>query len=315
MTADAPACPCCGAALSLPRAGFRRDCARCGFACAALPVAIVDAAPALREHDRAAGLAPLRAANFARVLDRLDACGARPGGTMLEVGCAHGWFLEAAQRRGYTVLGIEPDAAIGAAAEARGLDVRNGFFPDALPRERRFDVVVFNDVFEHLPDPRAAMAAAAGALAPDGLLAINLPSNRGALYRVAAALRVLGWRGPHDRMWQVGFPSPHLSYFNPDALARLAAATGLREVDRQVLPSLARAGLWRRIRYDAGASWLASAATWCAVGMALPLLRWLPADIGLQVFARASQRSVADAPPVGAGGGPAGGAATTSAIR
>jgi len=310
VTADAPACPCCGTALSPLRAGFRRDCPRCGFASATLPVAIAGAAAALREDERAAGLAALRTANFERVLDRLAACGVRPPGALLEVGCAHGWFLDAARRRGYTVLGIEPDGPIGAIARARRHDVRDGFFPAALPHDARFDAIVFNDVFEHLPDPRSAMAAAAASLAPQGLLAINLPSNRGALYRVAAGLRIAGWRGPHDRMWQVGFPSPHLSYFNPDALARLAAATGLREVDRQVLPSVARDGLWRRIRSDAGASWLTSAATWCAVSVALPLLRRLPADITLQLFAP-SQRPA----PGTSAAGAAGDAGNTSAIR
>ena len=308
MTGGA-ACPCCGAALSAPRAGFRRDCSACGFASAALPVDIAGAPRALAEDARAAGLAPLRAANFEVVLDRLDACGLPPGGELLDVGCAHGWFLDAARRRGHEVLGIEPDAAIAAQAQARGHRVLRGIFPDVLPPQRRFDAIVFNDVFEHLPDPRAAMAAVGAALRPGGLLAINLPSNRGALYRVALALRTLGWRGPHDRLWQVDFPSPHLSYFNPDALARLAVRCGLREVDRHVLPAVARAGLWQRIRCDAGASWLSSALAWSAVSAALPLLRHLPPDIVLQVFAPgpALQRA---APEPAADGG-----ATTSAIR
>ncbi len=37
-------------------------------------------------------------------------------------------------------------------AQARGLDVRLGTFPDALPADLRFEVITFHDVFEHMPD-------------------------------------------------------------------------------------------------------------------------------------------------------------------
>jgi SAM-dependent methyltransferase len=168
----------------------------------------------------------------------------------------------------------------------RGHAVAHGLFPDALPNGAQFDMIVFNDVFEHLPDPRSALRAVHAALRPNGLVAINLPSSRGVFYRTAEALRRLGWRAPHDRLWQVGFPSPHLSYFHPDALARLARDAGFGEVDRQALPSIAREGLWQRLRFDARAPWLSSAITWLAVSLALPLLRRMPADIALLIFRR-----------------------------
>jgi len=280
-------CPVCGAPMRGPVAGFRYDCPQCGYARAALSVAIADAptGAALREDDREAALAPLRRRNFETVLDRLALC-APPPARLLEVGCAHGWFLDAAHRRGYAVQGVEPDRAIGAQAVARGHAVALGFFPDALPDGAKFDVVAFNDVFEHLPDPRAALGAVHGVLREGGVLAINLPSSRGAFYRIAEALRRCGWRAPHDRLWQAGFPSPHLSYFHPEALARLARSAGFSELERQALPSLAREGLWQRLRYDARASWLSCAVTWTGVSVAAPLLRRLPSDITLQLFRR-----------------------------
>jgi SAM-dependent methyltransferase len=308
----ARACAVCGAVLRGPVAGFRFDCPACGYACADLPVTIAALHGALREDDRAQALAALRARNFATVLDRLAACGAAPPRALLEVGCAHGWFLDAARARGYAAAGIEPDGPIGAQAAARGHPVSIGYFPAALAPGARYDVVAFNDVFEHLPDPRAALRDVRGALAPGGVLAINLPSSRGAIYRVANALRAAGWRGPHDRLWQVGFPSPHLSYFHPDALARLAAREGFAEVDRVELPSVVRAGLWQRLRYDAGAWLPVRAATYLAVSVALPVLAALPSDIVLQIFragdAAADQRR-ADS---GSAAGPAAGATTAT---
>ena len=257
-----------------------------------MPGPAARAATELREDRREAALAPLRARNFEIVLDRLAACGGR--GTLLDVGCAHGWFLDAARRRGYKACGLEPDAAIAAQAVQRGHRVIHGLFPDALPSGEKFDVVVFNDVFEHLPDPRAALRATADALRAGGLLAINLPDSRGVFYRLADTLRRVGWRAPHDRLWQVGFPSPHLSYFHPDALTRLASGFGFAEVDRRALPSIAREGLWQRVRYDPRASRLSSAATWLAVTLAMPIAQRLPADISLTIFRRAPNATRAD---------------------
>lgn len=279
-------CPVCGSGLCGPTAGFRYDCPRCGYAGAQLRTAIaVEGEGALHEDQREAALAPLRQLNFETVLERIAACGAERG-NLLEVGCAHGWFLDAARGRGYQVSGIEPDRVVAADAVRRGHAVAHGLFPDALPAGTQLDVIVFNDVFEHLPDPRTAMRAVHDALRPQGLVAINLPSSRGVFYRTAEALRCVGWRAPHDRMWQVGFPSPHLSYFHPDALARLAADCGLEEVDRQALPSILHRGMWRRLRYDPRASWITCAITWVAISLAIPVVRLLPADISLAIFRR-----------------------------
>jgi SAM-dependent methyltransferase len=258
-----------------------------------LPAAAAgESACALHEDRREAALAPLRARNFAIVLDRLAACGGH--GRLLEIGCAHGWFLDAARGRGYTVTGIEPDAAVAAQAVQRGHEVVHGLFPDVLAPDARFDVVVFNDVFEHLPDPRAALRATARALCAGGLLAINLPDSRGAFYRLAETLRRVGWRAPHDRLWQLGFPSPHLSYFHPDALTRLASGVGFAEVERRALPSIEQQGLWQRLRYDPRASRLSAAVMWLAVTLALPIVRRLPSDISLTIFRRGPATRAAD---------------------
>ncbi|HEX6137266.1 MAG TPA: class I SAM-dependent methyltransferase, partial [Casimicrobiaceae bacterium] len=109
---------------------------------------------------------------------------------------------------------------------------------------------------------------------------------RGVFYRTAEALRRVGWRAPHDRLWQVGFPSPHLSYFDPDALARLVADSGFEEADRRPLPSMMRQGLWQRLRYDPRASWMSCAVAWLALSLAAPAVRLLPSDIFVAIFRR-----------------------------
>ena len=177
----------------------------------------------LDEASRETGLAALRQANFRRLAAFLDEF-APPGGAkprLLEVGCAHGWFIEAASPR-FDVTGIEPDVAVATATRGRGLAVLGGFFPDALDADERFDVIVFNDVLEHIPDVNATLAACWRHLRPGGRIVVNAPSRRGFLYRVSKLLAGLGLAGSFERMWQLGFPSPHVHYFDTDSLTRLA---------------------------------------------------------------------------------------------
>lgn len=184
------------------------------------------------------------------------------------------------------MLGIEPNPVIASVAAARGHRVRVGYFPDVLDKTQRFDVVTFHDVFEHLAAPRAAACAIHACLQPGGLVVLNLPSSHGTLFRLANLLARLGLHGPLDRLWQRGFLSPHRSYFSPEGLAGLMKTIGLQEVFRGELPSIARSGLWARLRYDRRAPLLVSALLWPPLLLFSCVSAWLPADISLQIFQR-----------------------------
>lgn len=261
-------------------------CPACGFLASNLSPHVSDGrlAEVIDEEQRESALVSLRKKNFERILDRIDSMTDRAGRSLLEVGCAHGWFLDAAAKRGYDVHGIEPDAPIGALASSKGHDVAIGFFPDAATLSTRYDVIVFNDVFEHLPDPRAALAACRQRLEPGGLLVLNLPNSGGAFFRVALLLDRLALSGPFERMWQKGFPSPHLSYFHPDAMTRLTAREGFAEIYRGELDALDRRGVWRRIRLDRRSSLPAAIVTWLGIVAASPVLGLFPSDIVLQIY-------------------------------
>ncbi|HEY8622964.1 MAG TPA: class I SAM-dependent methyltransferase [Casimicrobiaceae bacterium] len=261
-------------------------CPVCGFLASNLSPHIGDGqvADVIDEEQREIALVSLRKKNFERILDRVDAMTDPSRRSLLEVGCAHGWFLDAAAKRGYEVHGIEPDAPIGALASSKGHDVAIGFFAGALTPGARYDVIVFNDVFEHLPDPRAALVACRQRLQPGGLLVLNLPNSGGALFRIATLLDRLGISGPHERMWQKGFPSPHLSYFHPGALTRLAGREGFAEIYRGTLDSLDRRGLWQRLRLDRRSSLRGALVRWLGIVVASPLLGWFPSDMALQIY-------------------------------
>jgi SAM-dependent methyltransferase len=279
-------CPVCNAPMHEGAAEWCLSCRACGFQRSSLRPRIGDrvASRNFDEEMRAIGLVTLRKRNFEQILDRLASLASRSQRVLLDVGCAHGWFLEAAARRGYAAAGIEPDASVAELAKNNGHDVTIGYFPDALKDGASYDFIVFNDVFEHLPDPRAALEACRLRLRPQGLLALNLPSSRGVFFRTATLLARCGIRHPHERMWQKDFPSPHLTYFNPDALTKLAERAGFREVYRGTLNSLDRHGLWQRLRADQRGSLPGAILTWLVVTAAKPLFGWLPPDIALQIY-------------------------------
>jgi len=231
------------------------------------------------------GLEDLRRSNFERLLDALEPLRPLAGARLLEVGCAKGWFLTTAARRGAIVRGIEPELSNAEIARSTGLTVESGFFPADLRDHGPYDIIVFNDVFEHLPHPGAAIEDVEALLSPGGLVVINAPSSSGTLYAIASFLAAFGIHGPFERLWQKGFPSPHLSYFDPASLKQLVQRhSGLKAAAQFPLVTVTRRGLAARIASShpgvAGKGMLV--AIW-GLSFVLPLL---PADIQVAVFRR-----------------------------
>ena len=283
------ACIVCGAQQARGLADWHATCPACAYESANLKGAINQAGAheSLNEAQREAGLKALRLENFAEIVSyakRFAVPGARK---LLDVGSAHGWFLEAAQGS-FDVLGVEPDQAVGSHAAARGLPVRQGFFPDALADDERFDVIVFNDVIEHIPPIGSALAACAERLNPGGILILNLPNSRGFFYRLSKLFATAGWRAPFERLWQKGLPSPHVHYFRPDNLTRLVEAKGFELLYCAQLPSLRAKGLLDRMRCTGSSSSFALYAQYIAVLCARPLLRAFPSDIIVCIVRKAA---------------------------
>lgn len=286
MTASETCC-CCDAPLRTGLTPWHRVCPACGYERAHLEPAI-NVGSAHRELDEAqrdTGLRALRDQNFRQLLDRVAP--ALPGKRVLDVGAAHGWFVELARGRGLQAEGIEPDEHVCELARRRGVPLRPGFFPQALQDGERFDAIVFNDVFEHIPDAAGILRACHERLAENGVLVINLPSSRGVFYRTSQLLQRLGAGGSFDRMWQKGLPSPHVHYFDAANLARLGGRHRFEAVDTFHLPSVRVNGLYSRIASVRSGRWKAPF-IWAGVVLAYPLLAVLPADIDVVVFRRAA---------------------------
>ncbi len=168
------------------------------------------------------------------------------GARILDVGCGTGSVTKIilASSSGQ-VVGIEPDPVRARVALARGIDVRNSFLTDELVRALgQFDVVMFADVLEHLPNPSTMLDLARGALTPGGCIVASVPNI--AHWSVRANLM----RGRFDYESCGIMDATHLRWFTKHTIVALFKSVGMRVERHRVtagftLPIYNRAFPWR----------------------------------------------------------------------
>jgi SAM-dependent methyltransferase len=140
-----------------------------------------------------------------------------PGGQLLEIGCAHGFFLELALPIYPGSVGLDIATSAVAAATGRGLDVRAGDLAEQRFDEG-FEAVCLWDTIEHLAEPDAVLKRACSLLKPGGYLFLSTGDFGALLPR----LRGRSWRQIH--------PPTHLFYFTRPSLRALCCRLGLEVV-------------------------------------------------------------------------------------
>ncbi|MCZ4343181.1 bifunctional 2-polyprenyl-6-hydroxyphenol methylase/3-demethylubiquinol 3-O-methyltransferase UbiG [Sphingomonadaceae bacterium G21617-S1] len=161
-----------------------------------------------------------------------DALKPLAGRRAADVGCGAGLLAEPLARMGAVVTGIDaaPEnvavAKLHAEKQGLAIDYRAGGV-EALAGET-FDLVTSMEVIEHVADPSAFVAALADLLAPGGIMILSTPNrtplSKLALITVGEGLGMVP-KGTHD--WQ--------KFLNPDELAALVEAAGLRVIERKGL--------------------------------------------------------------------------------
>ena len=165
-------------------------------------------------------------------------------GRCLEVGPGQGIDLFCLRTLGWDAHGLEPDAL--AAEQARrtsGCEVRVGTLATTDYPASSFDLVYMRHVFEHLPDPVAALARCHELLAPGGRLVLVYP-NPGAL----TARRY----GPLSPVWE---PPRHLVLPPAPAARTLVARAGFEAPQARTLAWEAAASAEAARRRRRGQSW------------------------------------------------------------
>lgn len=134
---------------------------------------------------------------------------------LFEVGCAYGFFLNAARTDFVDVAGIDvADDAVEYARRELRLPVTRGDFVDLAAPDELFDVVCLWDTIEHLAHPRAYVEKAAAVTRPGALIAITTGDigSRNARFQ--------------KQRWRLIHPPTHLHYFTQASLTELLDRCG-----------------------------------------------------------------------------------------
>ena len=99
------------------------------------------------------------------------------GKRVADLGCGSGDYVRAFLERTPHVVGIEYRAEPVERARTAGLPVEQGDIELLRFAESSFDVVVFNEVLEHVPNDLAALCESRRVIDPDGYLVVFSPNR------------------------------------------------------------------------------------------------------------------------------------------
>ena len=155
-------------------------------------------------------------------------------GKLLEIGAGRGETMKLAHQIGWDVVGTEPSETFAAyAAKVTGRQLYTKPIEECGFAANEFDVVILSAVLEHLYDPSAAISEISRVLKPGGLLFLDVPNERGLVFKAGNLYERL--RG---RKWCINlsptFPPFHLFGFSPRSLQTLLSSNGLGIVKMHV---------------------------------------------------------------------------------
>jgi len=140
----------------------------------------------------------------------------KPSGTILDVGCSAGYFLDLMEgwdRHGIEISPREADIA----RQKYGDSIFTGIIEDYAGREGFFDVIALQDVLDHCIDPMRVMRACHHMLKPGGLIIVKV-HDISCLYA-----RITG------KSFYAILPPFHLFYFSKKPLAWMLEKTGFQK--------------------------------------------------------------------------------------
>ncbi|HLH30270.1 MAG TPA: class I SAM-dependent methyltransferase [Terriglobia bacterium] len=150
----------------------------------------------------------------------------KPGGRLLEIGCARGDFLSVA-RGPFDAFGVEPNPELAASSGAVA-----PVHQDIIERTpwKDFDVVASFHVIEHVDSPHRFIAAAAERLKAGGLLVIETPDIDSLPFRLMKS------------RWRQFIPE-HYFFFDRSTISRLLIDNGFEVQSVTHIGKYASAGL------------------------------------------------------------------------
>lgn len=150
----------------------------------------------------------------------------KSAGSLLDIGCASGYFLARAREKGFEAHGIEvSEWAVQEGRKRLGLDIDQGTTDDLEFAAGSFDVVTMWHVLEHVEKPVETLVRIRGWLKQDGVLVLECPNMDSFDARRYGAQ----WRG-----WSLPY---HVWHYTPESLAAVVQESGYEVVHAESLRS------------------------------------------------------------------------------
>jgi len=142
-----------------------------------------------------------------------------PAGRILEIGCAAGWFLREASRKGHPATGIDiTRQLVTFARDVLGVDAREGTLTSVPLDPGTFDVVYHRNVLSHLAYPLESFHRMRELLRPEGLVVFQTGN--------VAELPGEHWAGTDE----LDLPD-HLFHFSEPTIRLLLDRTGFETLE------------------------------------------------------------------------------------
>lgn len=138
-------------------------------------------------------------------------------GKLLDIGCGDGKELLKHKKNGWQTYGVEiNDFAASYVRKHYGLNVFTGIVEDAEFEDEFFDIIILNNVLEHMSDPKTTLNEINRILKNDGTLVISIPNANSFEAR------------RFKKYWTAWDLPRHFYHFTPDTIKSLLLRTGFQ---------------------------------------------------------------------------------------
>ena len=149
------------------------------------------------------------------------------GEKLLDVGCGGGQSLIEATLLGAKAYGVEADPNVSRLAKELNLEIYQGRISDNPFPGKKFDLIVLNQVIEHIPDAAEMLNLLSGRLTSTGRIILVFP-NRNSIWRRIFGAAWINWHVPY-----------HQHHFNAKTMKALASRCNYRILrSRTITPNL-----------------------------------------------------------------------------
>tara|TARA_B100000989_G_C19484892_1_gene446949 strand:+ start:102 stop:1100 length:999 start_codon:yes stop_codon:yes gene_type:complete len=142
---------------------------------------------------------------------------------MLDIGCGSGVSLIEASNLGATAFGVEADPNIKYLAEKLKLNIFIGDFDKDTYFGKNFDLIVMNQVIEHIPEPSDFLKIIKGKMTRESILVVSFPNTK-SFWRYISGNKWINWHVPY-----------HLHHFNAFNFERMSKNCGFKIINKKTI--------------------------------------------------------------------------------